>query len=92
MPGEPIIFDWDDADDPDGNWQHTFEGHDVEQEEVEAFIEQYWDVKAAWIRRPDETYVVIGAGRTGRTLVAAVEILDRDPPRVRVITCYPVED
>ena len=91
MSSERIIFHWDPEDDPNGNWQHVFEGHDVEPDEVEAFIDQYWDVRAAWIPRPDDTFVVIGTSGTGRILAAALEILDRDPPRVRVFTCYPVE-
>ena len=39
MPRGPIIFHWDPEDDPDGNWQHVFEGHDVEPDEVERLIE-----------------------------------------------------
>lgn len=92
MPSEPIIFDWDSPDHPRGNRQHTFKGHDVEPDEVEGFVERNWDVPAAWIPRGDDKFFVIGTGATGRVLVAAVQILDTGPPRVRVITCYPVED
>ncbi len=91
MRGEPIIFDWDDADDPDGNWQHTFEGHDVEQQEVEAFIEHYWDVPAARVNRPDGSSIIVGTSDRGRLLKAVVRPLDREPLRVRVVTCYPLE-
>ncbi len=87
---EAIIFDWDDADDPDGNWQHTFEGHDVEPEEVEAFIERYWDVRAAWTPRGKDRFVVVGTSDTGRTLKAVVRVLDHRLPWVRVVTCYPL--
>ncbi len=90
MPREPIIFDWDSEDDAKGNWQHLFEGHDVEPEEVEAFVEHYWDVRAAWIDRPDGSSIIFGTGDTGRTLKAVVRVLDRKLPRVRVITCYPL--
>ena len=90
MPGEPIIFHWDPEDDPDGNWQHVFEGHDVEPEEVEAFIDHYWHVRGARVDRPDGSSIIVGTSDTGRTLKAVFEILDRDPPRVRVFTCYPI--
>lgn len=90
MSWERIIFHWDPEDDPDGNWQHVFEGHDVEPEELVSFIEQYWSVRAAWTKRPDRSWTVIGTSGTGRTLFAALRILDRDPPRVCVITCFPV--
>ncbi len=91
MAREPIIFHWDAEDDPGGNWQHVFEGHDVERDEVEGLIEDYWRVRAASSKRSDESRVVRGVSRTGRVLVAAFRIVDRDPLRVWVITCYPVE-
>ena len=91
MPSEPIIFDWDSPDDPDGNWQHVFEGHDVEPEEVEALIEDYWDIKAAWVRRADGYFQLVGTSITGRTLRAVYDVLVRDPPRVGVVTCFPLE-
>ena len=90
MDGEPVIFHWDAEDDPGGNRRHVFEGHDVEQREVEAFIEQYWDVRAAWTPRGKDRFVVVGTSDTGRTLKAVVEVLDRDPPRVYVVTCFPL--
>ena len=92
MAREPIIFHWDAEDDPNGNWQHVFEGHDVEQDEVEEFIQDYLDVRGICIHRDDDSYQIIATSRTGRTLAAVYLMLDRDPPRVRVITCYPVED
>jgi len=55
MPGEPIIFHWDPEDDPDGNWQHVFEGHDVEQDEVEEFIQDYLGVSGACVHRDDDS-------------------------------------
>ncbi len=88
--GEPIIFHWDDADDSDGNWQHVFEGHDVEQEEVEDFIERYFDVRGACVERPDQSFSVAGTSSTGRALFAAFRVLDKATRRVWVITCYPV--
>ncbi len=90
MPREPIIFHWDAEDDPNGNWQHVFEGHDVEQEEVEAFIERYWDVPAAWSPRGRDTFILVGTSDTGRTLKAVFQVLHWDPPRVHVITCFPL--
>jgi len=68
----------------------VFEGHDVEPEEVEAFIDHYWGVPAAWTPRGTDTFILVGTSDTGRTLKAVFEILDRDPPRVRVFTCYPI--
>ncbi len=47
MARDPVIFHWDPEDDPNGNWQHVFEGHDVERDEVEALIEEYWNVASA---------------------------------------------
>ena len=90
MPGEPIIFHWDPEDDPDGNWQHVFEGHDVEPEEVVELIEDYWDVSGARVDRPDDSSIIVGTSNTGRTLKAVVRVLDREPLRVYVITCFPV--
>ncbi len=92
MPTEPIILHWDDPHDPRGNWQHTFEGHDVEPEEVQALIEDYWDIKVARKGRKDQSYTIIGTSITGRTLKAVFDVVDPDPPRVYVITCFPLED
>ncbi len=91
MPSEPIIFNWDSPDDPDGNWQHIFEGHDVEPEEVEALIEDYWDIEAARRDRKDGLHVIVGTSITGRTLKAVFDVVDPDPPRVYVVTCFPLE-
>lgn len=90
MPAEPIIFHWAPEDDPDGNWQHVFEGHDVEQEEVEAFIERYWDRREEWVERRDKSIELRGLSETGRPLFAVFRVLDEEPPRVYVITCYPI--
>ncbi len=92
MPGEPIIFHWAPEDDPDGNWQHDFEGHDVELEEVTQLIERYMGVPGVCVPRPDESYTIRATGITGRTLVAVFRVEHRDPLRVWVITCYPVEE
>ncbi len=89
MLGEMIIFHWDSKDDPDGNWQHVFEGHDVEPEEVEGFIESYWNRRSEWRVRPDDSVELMGLTDSERVLVAVFRVLDEDPPRVRVITCYP---
>ena len=51
MASEPMIFHWDPEDDRDGNRWHVFEGHDVEPDEVEQFIEDYLDVRGACIHR-----------------------------------------
>ena len=91
MPREPIIFHWDPEDDPDGNWQHVFEGHDVEPDEVVALIEEYMGVPGVCIRRPDESFTITATSITGRTLKAVFQVLHRDPMRVYVITCYPVD-
>ena len=91
MPGEPIIFRWDPEDDPEGNWQHVFEGHDVEPEEVAAFIERYWDRRDQWLERPDDSIELRGFSESGRPLCATFRVLDEDPPGVYVITCYPVD-
>lgn len=91
MPREPIIFHWDPQDDPDGNWQHVFEGHDVEPDEVVALIEEYMHVPGVCIRRPDESFTITATSITGRTLKAVFRVLHRDPMRVYVITCYPVD-
>ncbi len=88
---QPIIFDWDPTDDPDGNWQHVFEGHDVEPEEVEALIEDYWDIKAARVDRPDGSSTIAGTSIFGRTLEVVFRVAHGDPPRVRVITCFPLD-
>ena len=92
MPAEPIIFHWDSPDDPNGNRQHVLEGHDVELEEVEALIEDYWDIKVARKGRKDQSYTITGTSITGRTLKAVFDVVDPDPPRVYVITCFPLED
>ncbi len=91
MPREPIIFHWDAEDDPGGNWQHVFEGHDVEADEVERLIEEYLGVPGACIRRPDESYTITATSVTGRTLTAVFRVLAWDPPRVRVVTCFPLD-
>jgi hypothetical protein len=43
VPEAGIIFHWDPPDDPDGNWQHVFQGHDVAPDEVEALIREHWN-------------------------------------------------
>ena len=92
MSAEDIVFDWDDPDRPHGNWQHIFEGHDVEPEEVEEFVLRYWMVPGACVRRPDESFTVVGTGSSGRTLFAAFRMIDKPSGRLRVITCFPLED
>ncbi len=91
MPRETIIFHWDSEDAPDGNWQHVFEGHDVEPHEVMQLISEYLRVPGVCIRRPDESFRITATSVTGRTLVAVFRVLDWEPPRVCVITCYPVD-
>ena len=89
MPREPIIFHWDPEDDPHGNWQHVFEGHDVKPDEVERLIEEYLGVPGVCIRRPDESFTITATSVTGRTFT--IVLLVWDPPRVRVITCFPLD-
>ena len=91
MRGEPIIFHWAREDDSEGNWQHIFEGHDVELKEVVTLIEEYLGVPGVCIRRADKSYTITAASVTGRTLKAVFRVLHWDPPRVYVITCYPVD-
>ena len=88
MPRGPIIFHWDPEDAPDGNWQHVFEGHDVEPDEVERLIQHYWDVRAAWTPRGEDRFILVGTSDTGRTLKAVFQVLHWDTPRVYVITCF----
>ncbi len=90
MAREPIIFHWDAEDDPGGNWQHVFEGHDVEQDEVEAFVEDYWEQRERWTVRSDRSVRVRGVSRTGRELVVVFRVVDFETLRVYVVTCFPV--
>jgi hypothetical protein len=92
MPAEPVIFHWDPEDDPDGNWQHVFEGHDVEPDEVEQLIAEYLGLSGVCIRRPDESFMITALSATGRTPTAVFRVVAWDPPRVRVITCFPREE
>jgi hypothetical protein len=91
VPQAGIISHWDPPDDPGGNWQHVFEGHDVAPDEVEALIREYWNVKAAWEHRKDGSKTMLGTSVNGRTLKVVFRVIDPDSPRVYVITCFPLE-
>ena len=76
---------WDLPDDPDGNYRHIIDGHDVTIEEV--------------LRNPynDRTYsrssgfpMVFGWTSTGKYITVVYEEVLDDPLIVRPVTAYPV--
>ena len=79
---------WDLPDDPDGNYVHIIDGHDVTVDEVEEVL-----------RNPDSEDVVsrssgqpavFGWTSTGKYLFVVYELVLDEPYTVYPITAYPV--
>jgi hypothetical protein len=79
---------WDLPDDPDGNYVHIIDGHDVTVDEVEEVL-----------RNPDSEGVVSrGSGQpavfgwtsTGKYIFVVYELVLDEPYMVYPITAYPV--
>lgn len=79
---------WDLADDPDGNYQHILDGHDISIEEVEEVL----------LNQSNETVASKSSGHratfgwtlSGKYLVVIWEHVQDDPLTIYPVTAYPV--
>ena len=79
---------WDLPDDPDGNYVHITEGHDVTADEVEEVLRDP-DSEAAVSRSSGEP-VVFGWTSTGKYIIVVYELVLDDPRTLYPLTAYPV--
>lgn len=79
---------WDLPDDPDGNYVHIIDGHDVTVDEVEEVLRNpdSEDVVSRSSGRP----AVFGWTSTGKYLFVVYEPVLDEPRTVYPITAYPV--
>ena len=84
------LFDWDDADDPDGNSAHVAE-HGMTESEVESVLLGAFTRhdSSASTGRP----IAFGTTLTGRFIAVVYEVLNlEDPLIIRPITAYDVSE
>ncbi|MBX9628287.1 MAG: hypothetical protein K2X82_31095 [Gemmataceae bacterium] len=80
---------WDLPDDPDGNYRHIIDGHDVTVEEVEeVLLGRYSDRTSS---RSSGYPIAFGWTATGKYIAVVYEEVLDDPLIVRPITAYPVD-
>ena len=81
---------WDLPDDPDGNYRHIVDGHDVTIEEVEEVLldpDSETDVS-----RSSGNPIVFGWTSTGKYIAVVYEHVMDDPLTIYPITAYPVPE
>lgn len=79
---------WDLPDDPDGNYRHIIDGHDVTIDEVEEVLRDPNSEDA--ISRSSGNPAVFGWTSTGKYIIVIYELVLDDPRTVFPITAYPV--
>jgi hypothetical protein len=79
---------WDLPDDPDGNYVHIVEGHDVTAEEVDEVLRDPDSIDA--VSRSSGREAVFGWTSTGKYIFVAHELVLDDPRTIYPVTAYPV--
>jgi len=79
---------WDLPDDPDGNYVHILDGHDVTIDEVEEVLLDPESDDA--ISRSSGYPCVFGWTSTGKYVIIVYELVLDDPKTLYPITAYPV--
>lgn len=79
---------WDLPDEPEGNYVHIIDGHDVTVEEVEEVLRDLDNEDA--ISRSSGRPAVFGWTSTGKYLFIVYELVLDEPFTVYPITAYPV--
>jgi hypothetical protein len=79
---------WDLPDDPDGNYVHIVEGHDVTAEEVDEVLRDPNAVDA--VSRCSGEAALFGWTSTGKYLFVSYELVLDDPRTVYPLTAYAV--
>ena len=83
------LVNWDDEDDPRGNIQHIA-NNGLTPDEVESVL---LDPDATEGRsRSSGRPLVFGYTYTGRYIVVIYEVFEDDPPIIRPVTAYEVDD
>jgi hypothetical protein len=81
---------WDLPDDPDGNYVHITDGHDVTIEEVEEVL---LDPNSETdVSRSSGNLIVFGWTSTGKYIAVVYEHVMDDPLTIYPITAYPVPE
>jgi hypothetical protein len=79
---------WDLPDDPDGNYRHILDGHDVTIEEIEEVLRNPDNDRT--FSRSSGYPMVFGWTTTGKYITVVYEEVLDDPLILRPITAYPV--
>lgn len=77
---------WDLPDEPDGNYRHILDGHDVTIEEVEEVLLDNSNEKT--FSRSSGFPIVFGWTSTGQYIAVVYEEVMRDPLILRPITAF----
>jgi hypothetical protein len=81
-------FCWDLEDDPEGNYVHITEGHDVTVDEVEEVLRNPDSEDV--VSRSSGNPVAFGWTSTGKYIIVVYELVHDDPRTLYPITAYPV--
>ena len=81
---------WDLEDDPDGNYWHIVEGHDVTPDEVEEVLNN--EQNPTTVSRKSGSPITFGRTRSGKTIAVVWELVNDDPRMIYPITAYPGEE
>ena len=78
---------WDLPDEPEGNYRHIIDGHDVTIEEVEEVLLDPGSDKG--FSRSSGYPIIFGWTSTGNYIAVVYEEIMRDPLIIRPITAFP---
>jgi len=78
---------WDLEDEPEGNYRHILDGHDVTIEEVEEVLTNYYSESTT--SRSSGQPITFGWTTTGKYLAVVYEHVQDDPLTLYPITAYP---
>ena len=84
-----IVIIWDLEDDPDGNYRHIVDGHDVTIAEVEEVMKKR--ANRTVISKTSGNPVTFGKTKSGKFIAVVWEHINDDPLTIYPITAYPVE-
>lgn len=79
---------WDFPDDPDGNYVHIIDGHDVTVDEVEEVLRNPDSEDV--VSRSSGNPAVFGWTSTGKYIFVVYELVLDDPRTLYPLTAYPV--
>ena len=84
---DDIQIIWDLEDEPDGNYQHITQGHDVTADEVDEVLRSYHSLSTT--SRTSGNPITFGWTSTGKYIAVVYEHILDDPLTVYPLTAYP---